>query len=433
MDREPEAPETTDGAAEPAAEVEPRKRLWLRALVVLLGLVVVAAIALLVFGPRLLRARIEADARSRGIVLSFAEVDFSFSRLTLRGVEVKLDNVPDFLAGAGEVEVDLAEWSPTSVRAKDLDIKLFGTDVFSSIGAWKAAHPTALAMPVSSESARVEWRLSRGMEAAIVLDRASMAMTPDKGRVHASAAAVVGREAGPMKVDWVAPADGFVVQIQPSAPPLSAVHAEIRSAKDGSRVKLTLDRAPLAPLAAALGVPKGSEGLVADGEAEMPLPSFEHPEPLAGSLRMSVKGYVPPHPRDLDGILFGDTTTLRSKFLLADDYSGAKLSSVAVEAGALALSGSGDVTRDGFDARVSLKLKGTIPCTAVASSAAVARLGPGLGGFAGALAAGAVKGSVSVSLGVEAKASDIKGAKITQSAHIGCKVSVPGLPEIILQ
>jgi hypothetical protein len=146
-----------------------------------------------------------------------------------------------------------------------------------------------------------------------------------------------------------------------------------------------------------------------------------------------VKGYTPPHPRELDGILFGDTTTVRSKFQLAADLGSVKLTTLTVEAGALSLTGAGDVVREGLDARVSLKLKGAIPCTSLATSAAVARLGGGLGRLAGGLAAGAVTGNVSVALSVDGKASDVKGAKITQSARIGCKVSIPGLPTLILR
>jgi hypothetical protein len=104
-----------------------------------------------------------------------------------------------------------------------------------------------------------------------------------------------------------------------------------------------------------------------------------------------------------------------------------------VEAGALVLRGLGDVDRDGFDATVSLTLKGTIPCTSLATSAAVAHLGQDWGKLAGGLASGALRGNVSVVLTVEAKASDLKSAKIEKSARIGCKVSVPGLPTIVIR
>jgi hypothetical protein len=165
----------------------------------------------------------------------------------------------------------------------------------------------------------------------------------------------------------------------------------------------------------------------------MPLPSISKPAAVDGTLRLSVKGYTPPHPKELDGILFGDVTTVKSKFQLAADFGSAKLTGLTAEAGALTLTGNGDVVREGTDARVSLKLKGSLACTALAQSAAMAKLGPLLGSIAGVAAAGALKGNVAVSITVEAKASDVKGAKITQSASIGCKVAVPGLPTIIIR
>jgi len=431
-------PPARQRAAGPTVVTKPRpeprrKRRWVRGVAVFFGVLIGVAIVVVLIAPGYLRGRVVDEARARGILLSFGAADFDFSRIDLRDVKVSLAGVSDFEASATVIEVDIEEWEPRAIRAGGLTMALSGTDVISALGAWKTAHPTALVAPVRGVDAHVEWRLVKGTEATLVLDRARVAIDPEKGSIDAISARVAGRDAGPVKVAWTMPAEGFVVEIQPLSPPLSAIHAEVRSAKEGARIKLVLERTPLAPLQAALGLPKGAEGIVADGEVEMPLPSLEHPAPIDGTLQMTVKGFVPPHPRDLDGILFGDTTAVRSKFLLAADLSSARLTGVTVEAGALALTGTGDVVREGFDARVSMKLKGSIPCTMLATSAAVARLGRDWGGLAGGLLGGALKGNVGVHLSIEAKASDIKSAKIVHSASIGCKVAIPGLPEIVIR
>lgn len=414
-----------------AGKAPPRRRKWLRAVAVILGVLLGVAVALALIAPSYLRGRIEDEARARGIGLTFGDVDYGFSQITLHDVKLSLAGVRNFEGAAALVEVQLEDWQPRAISATGLSLSLSGTDVLDSLGAWKSAHAAALAAPFKAEGARIEWRPARGSDAALVFAGAQLAVDGEKGAIEASSAQALGRDAGPVNVAWTMPADGFVVAIRPSAPPFSAVHAEIRSAVDAPQLKLVLERTALAPLQSALGIPKGSEGILADGELTMPLPSFERPGPVDGTLRITLKGYVPPHPRDLDGIVFGDTTVARLKFQLAADFSGAKLTSVATETGALALTGSGNVVRDGFDAKLSLKLKGSIPCTALAASAAVARLGRGLGGIAGSLAAGALRGNVGVDLSVEARASDLKSAKIAQSARIGCKVVLPGLPAIL--
>jgi hypothetical protein len=409
----------------------PRRRRWLRVVAVCLGMLLGVAIALVLIAPSYLRGRIEDEARDRGIGLSFGEVDYGFSQIGLHDVKISLAGVRDFEASAGLVEVDLEEWQPRAIRAAGLVISLSGTDVLDALGAWKSAHASALAAPLQAQGARIEWHPTRDADAALVLDGSAVELDAAKGSIAASSARALARDAGPMSVVWTMPAEGFVVEIKPTAPPFSAVRAEVRSSKEGARIKLVLARTALGPLQVALGLPKGSEGILADGEMEMPLPSFERPAALAGSLRVTLKGYVPPHPRDLDGIVFGDTTVVRMKYEVAADFSEAKLASVTAETGALALSGTGNVVREGLDAKLSLKLKGSIPCTSLATSAAVSRLGKGLGGIAGALAAGALRGNVGVDLSIEARASDIKSAKIGQSARIGCKVVIPGLPTII--
>lgn len=425
-----EAPATVRRAA-------PRKRRWVWAVVALLGVLVGAAVAIVLIAPGYLKDRVVEEARARGVLLAFADAEYGLSKIVLRDASLALSGAPDFRAKAAWLEIDLEDYQPRAVRAGELSVTMAGTEVLDQLGAWKAKHGAALSAPLSARGARVDWHPVSGAETGLSLLDAAVAVDADKGVVEAADARMLGRAAGPMKVTWTTPAEGFVVEIRPGAAPLSAVSMVVTSAKDGARLKLVLARTALRPLQAALGVPAGSEGIEAEGEVEMPVPSLAKPAPIDATLRMSVKGYVPPHPKELDGILFGDVTKVSAKATIAPDFSGAKLSSVAVEAGALSLSGTGSVAREGLDARVSLKLKGSIPCTALATSAAVAHLGAAWGRLAGGLAAGALKGSVSVALSVDARASDIKGAKINKSAQLGCKVSVPGLslplPSIVIE
>lgn len=425
----PEQPKAAEAARE---EARAPKRRWLRAALVILGVLVVAAVALALVAPIYIEDRIHEEARARGVVLAFRDVDVGLSEVVLDGVRVSLVGVPDLEAQAERIEVGHDDWVPRSVRARGLSIALLGTGVLDQLSAWKSANPKALSAPLEAEGATVEWHPVKGAAAALTFGDARVAVSPEEGIIGAKQAVFMSRAAGPVQIAWTSEDGGFEVAIRPQAAPLSAIKVDIVSAKDASarerpRVKMALARTPLAPLQKALGIPKGSEGIQVEGEVEMPLPSLESPAKVEGSVRLSVKGYVPPHPKELNGILFGDVTKVRADFALAPDFSEAELSQVQVEAGALLLTGLGSVERDGFDANVSLTLKGAIPCTSLATSAAVANLGRDLGKIAGGLAAGALRGNVSVLLSVEAKASDIQNAKISQSARVGCKVSLPGL------
>lgn len=433
-----DAPRAAPGKGPDAPAPPARRRRWPRVVAGVAGVLIGVAVAVALIAPGYIRGRIVEEARARGIEIEFQDMDVGFSLLQLEGVKVALAGVPDVAAQAAHVEVDLEDWQPRAVRARGLAMTLFGTEALDHLSAWKNKNPSALATPIDASGATVAWHPAKGAAAALSLGDAHVAVEPEKGTIDSKQAVFVGRPAGPVRAAWDAADGGLAVEIRPLAAPLSAITIDIVAAKDASprerpKVSIALARTKLAPLQAALGIPKGSEALEAEGELTMPLPSLAKPEPIDGALRLSVKGYVPPHPKELDGILFGDVTKVQAYFTLAPDFAKARLSQVDVEAGALALRGLGDVDREGFDANVALTLKGTVPCSALATSAAVAHLGEDWGRLAGGLAGGALRGNVSVVITVEARASDIQHAKIDRSAHLGCKVSVPGLPTIVLK
>ncbi len=398
-----------------------------------LGLIGIVATLLLLFAPGYLKTRVEEEARSRGVVLVFSEIEYGLSRVVLTDVSLALVGVPDFRAKASVIEVDLADWEPTALRASGLSLMLSGSDVIDQLSDWKSKYGKKQKAPVFAKDAQVDLRIEPGDPTGILLSQVTLNLVPEKGSIEAGKTRFLGREMGPTNVVWVLPDDGFTVEIRPQLAPLSALTAMIWSSKEGPLCKLSLARTQVAPLQAIFGIPPGSDGISIEGNVEMKLPSLAKKAPLEASIQLVVRGYVPPHPKELNGILFGDATKVRAKALIAENFGGAKLSQVTVEAGALLLSGSGDVVRNGFDARVLLKLKGSIPCTSLASSAAIAHLGGPLGRIAGGLASGALSGSVFVSLSVDALASDMKAAKLDQHASIGCKVGLPGLPQIVFK
>jgi hypothetical protein len=103
------------------------------------------------------------------------------------------------------------------------------------------------------------------------------------------------------------------------------------------------------------------------------------------------------------------------------------LSQLTTTSGALALRGNGLVRRAGSGSSANLRadLGGALPCTALASSAATARLGRTLGGFAGALAGRTLAGNVDVAVTVSADLDRLDAARVEPSAVIRCRLQLP--------
>src|SRR5262249_5015554 len=151
------------------------------------------------------------------------------------------------------------------------------------------------------------------------------------------------------------------------------------------RMTIDLSKRSAADLASFAGAPSPGafsvEGTIAAQGGDAP----------RADVAMKLDGYTPPHPRELDGIVFGTTTSLRAKLTL-ESLANLALGAVAVETGALKLVGSGHY-RWGLGA-LALDLDGAIPCSALAASSASAHFGPLAAGLLGNLARSALRGNV---------------------------------------
>jgi hypothetical protein len=143
---------------------------------------------------------------------------------------------------------------------------------------------------------------------------------------------------------------------------------------------------------------------------------------------MVLRGWVPPHPKELGGIVFGDRTSFASSFRVTEDRKTVTLTGASLTAGAFKLTGTGTIDRSQDYAIVKMDMAGSIPCVDIARSAAGAHLGSAAGAFAGDAAKILMEGSVGVSVKVEADTRDIAHPKIVQGVGVGC--GLKGLPQI---
>jgi hypothetical protein len=220
-------------------------------------------------------------------------------------------------------------------------------------------------------------------------------------------------------------------------------------AKGAGQLSLVLTPTKLGLLGQGLGIPLPLPGVVVAGKAELAfpaglegreatgpnsIPDFTAAE-LTGKLSASLTGFVPPHPPELDGFVFGDVTTFDTDLHVDHTRTLVTLKNSKLKAGKFELLGGGSVKREGVTASVDLDLKGSLPCDALAGAAAESRLGKLLGrasGKQGKLTALAiVRGDVSVEVGVQASTADLANAKLTQKIGVGCGLRPLSLAELI--
>jgi hypothetical protein len=144
--------------------------------------------------------------------------------------------------------------------------------------------------------------------------------------------------------------------------------------------------------------------------------------PHHGSAAFVVNGWIPPHPRELDGIVYGTTTKLGTTFEVLPDLSEVRFPKATVDAGALHLEGKGNAVREGFSARTKMDLAGNIACTELGASA----IGSRVPGLVGEILRGVTRmtmgGTVKVRVLAEVDTNALSEAKFDQSFDIGCRL-----------
>jgi hypothetical protein len=154
-------------------------------------------------------------------------------------------------------------------------------------------------------------------------------------------------------------------------------------------------------MAGPFAMPLPVKDVVGSGKVTFDFASRDSMMPTGGHARLDLEGYVPPHPVELDGFVFGNVTT-----------------------GKFVLKGGGNLTRQGDATRIRLDMNGALPCDALASAAAESRLarllGRAAGRKAGIAALRVVGGSVTVRVQVDASTKNLPDAKLERSIGIGC-------------
>ena len=405
--------------------------------VVVLGLAAIV-VGLLLYLPGYIRQRVVAEAEARGIALEPGEISFGWQWLQLSGAQVKLIGAPSFEAKLGLLDFQLTDWKPTLIEASDVQVGVSGSlpRVLLELGEWTKNHPATYELPVVAS--RVSIRVADAAAGApwLELSGGFLTRTVAGAAFSADSCKLGGFELGKVGAGFTKAGSsvsiGFGDQSAQAAP--LRLDASL-DANGGGKMSVVLTPTKLGLLSQGLGIPLPLPDVIASGNVALAFPPGLTGGEVKGKLSANLKGFVPPHPPELDGFVFGDLTTLETELTIDATRNRVTLTNTKVTAGKFELKGGGSIVREGQVASVDLSLKGALPCDALAGAAAQSRLGQLLGRVSGKqgkrTALAVVRGDVSVEVVVKARSDDLLNARLTRTIGVGCGLKPLTLQELL--
>jgi hypothetical protein len=406
---------------------------------IIVGGVAAALLGLWLYLPGYIEKRVVAEAKARGIELTPGEIGFGWHWVQLRGGAAKLVGAPSFEAKLGLVDVQLKGFEPTLVQLSDVQVGVGGSlpRVLLELGEWAKNNPRAFDAPVVAS--RVSLKVAEAPAEApwLELSKGFLTRTVAGAAFSAESCKLSGFELGKVGAGFTKTGGdvsiGFGDQKAQAAP--LRLDASV-DAKGAGKLSIVLTPTKLGLLGKGLGIPLPLPDVIASGNVDLQLPdnALKGAE-VKGKFSSSLNGFVPPHPPELDGFVFGDLTTFDTDLSVDSTRERVTLTNSKVQAAKFTLNGGGSIVRQGVTANVELDLKGSLPCDALAGAAAESRLGQLLGRASGKqgkrTALAFVRGDVSVEVGIKASTKDLPNAKLTQKIGVGCGLRPLSFAELV--
>ncbi len=388
------------------------------AAVSVLGVTLLVALLL----PRFVEAEVIKQAKQRGIELLPGEVAFGIGWLQLTDSEVRLIGAPAFRAKIGILDVELEGLEPKRFTLNQVKLDLVGdpSALLHEFDAWRRAHEASFPEPVFLKPLSVSLKRDAKSEPVLTLSDADLSLSQERARLNVGKLTVMKRELGAARVQRNKDDLDIALTLAQSSPENPVLALSFRGAEQQS-LHVALAPVPLGRLGSVLQTQVSLPDVVLSGTFDFALPRvFTLQSHLTGRADFSLKGYVPPHPVELDGFVFGDTTQFSLSFNVAPAELGAALDPVKIKAGIFALQGSGRLALENCRPRVVLALSGKLPCNALAGAAAETRLGRALGRVTGKALRQTLNGSVHVKVGVDADPTAFDKARMLKTITPGC-------------
>jgi hypothetical protein len=359
-------------------------------------------------------------AAALGVDLDFDSIEIARGAVRIQGVRAAPSGVHGVRLSARAARVGTSFLSVTSVDMEGaaLDIEGSAAARVLELAAWSSEHADAYRVRAAASEVSVSVRGHAGIAPWLTLRGGYFTSDGQSARFTAAEGAALGVPLGQVSAGFTVDATGLALDLGKGL-----VTARLRTDARPPALDISLKPIEIGTLGGALGLKLPAARATAAGSAALTLGKGG----LGGTVAIDLDGWVPPHPRALDGIVTGHKTAVHARVALAEDLNSAKLSEVSVRAGKLDLKGAGSVAPEGDHAVVKLDLSGPIACADLARAVTKDELGGALGAIAGDLAGRAVGGSAVVNVSVEADTRDLGAAKVRPKVGVGCELKLPGL------
>jgi ADP-dependent NAD(P)H-hydrate dehydratase / NAD(P)H-hydrate epimerase len=412
-----------------------KRWIWVFAGISVAGVVAVGA-TLLAFLPTWVEGQVVDTAHAYGIEIEPGEIGFGFDWVQIDNAKIRLAGVRSLELRARRIDVSLHDFLPESIVLDDVEVSGQGplATVLLELGNFSRTHAAALAIPLSASRARVHLSEKSGAAPWLEVSAALLLRHARGGIFSAPATALFGLSLG--RVFGSFSKDSALARFAFGEPDVARgpLEVELEGGAKKSTARLTLAPVAIQKLPGFSARDALFPGATASGSASLELPAAELVASREGHAHITLKGYIPPHPLELDGFVFGDTTSFDTGFTLPDGQTRMLLHDSVVTAGRFQIKGGGILSFATDPTELSLDLRGDLPCDALAGAAAESRLakilGSALSAKAGALARRSVQGSVSVTVAVAANSKNWAAAKVNRRIGIGCGLRPLPLAEL---
>ncbi|HEU5076203.1 MAG TPA: hypothetical protein VFU02_18550 [Polyangiaceae bacterium] len=403
-----------------------RKR-WLPIVALVLGglfvLLGVGAVLVAVFVIRpMLRERVVAEAQKRGIELGFDEVEVSWSHLSVSAARFRLIGVKGVAGTVKRIDITTSSFEPTGIALEELHLDVLGSvpSLLLETTEWTKNYPSAFTLPLSARPVSVRWRTTEADQPWLSLAGGKVGRTAQGGNFSVPSANVAGVTLGPVGTRWTKEASVVRLGLGDKDAKNTPLTINVDFAKDQPTAVIRLEPTRTERLAQPLGVELPVKGVSVSSDVKLTFPNRLGTGPVTGNMKVTLDGYVPPHPPELDGFVFGKATLFESDFKVSEDRQTVTLDPSSVKAGAFQLKGKGVVQRHPDHAQAAFEFRGFLACTALAGAALETHLGQILSKLPKVVARQTLQGSVGVTIRINADTRDLENAKVLKLIGIGC-------------
>jgi hypothetical protein len=407
----------------------PGRRRRSRLLIAAVGLLALLGIGVAAVYRPLLRYLILREAARHGFNVDFEEASLSRHGVRLRGARVELSGVRGLRANFEELRVALDGFAPQRVDADGVAVAIEGSaaDRILALSAWSSDHPNLYRIPGEGRRLGLTWSARAGEAPWLAWSDGVLTATGAAATFRTKSAAIEGVAVGGLGAAWSADSAVIAIGLGRDVIADANVRVELRPSANPPTADVTLAPHKLEDLGAPMGVGLPAPGAVVDGSARLTLGNRAARDAIEGSVTMTIKGWLPPHPRQLDRIVYGNSTAFTAKIRVSEDRKKVAISDAIVTAGGFKLKGKGAIDREVDHARAVLDFDGAIACTDVARSATASDWGDALAEIMGDVARRTMEGSVAVRVHVEVDTRDLRAAKVQHQIGVGCGFRMPRL------